>query len=189
MKKKSIALLVTVFLITGVIIAGTIAWLSDKTAPVVNTFTAGDINIELEETTGESYKMVPGHTITKDPVVTVNGGSEKSYLFVKLDESDNFDDFLTYAVADGWTALTGTDIPANVYYQVVDAATADQVFRVLNDDEVVVNDTVTKAMLDALTQETQPKLTVTAYASQLYKDNSTEFTPAEAWANVYPSSP
>ncbi len=186
MKKKTIALLVTIFLITGAIIAGTIAWLSDKTAPVVNTFTAGDINIELDEDTEGPYKMVPGYTIKKDPVVTVKGDSEKCYLFVELDESANFGSFMTYAVADGWTALSGTGIPANLYYRVVDASTTDQVFVVLKDNEVAVKEDVTKAMLDALTESTQPTLTVTAYASQFYKDNSTDFTPAEAWTNVSP---
>ena len=41
-------------------------------------------------------------------------------------------------------------------------------------------------MMDGLTTETLPKLTVTAYASQLYKSAGVEFTAAEAWANVTP---
>lgn len=33
-------------------------------------------------------------------------------------------------------------------------------------------------------ENNQPTLTITAYASQLYKNNTDTFTAAEAWANV-----
>lgn len=39
-------------------------------------------------------------------------------------------------------------------------------------------------MMNSLEQNTYPTLTVTAYASQLYKNNTQTFTAAEAWANV-----
>ena len=35
------------------VVGGSMAWLIDETAPVKNTFTYGDINIDLDETTGE----------------------------------------------------------------------------------------------------------------------------------------
>ena len=35
----------------------------------------------------------------------------------------------------------------------------------------------------------KPTLTITAYASQLHKNATTEFTAAEAWANVNPTNP
>lgn len=189
MKKKSIALLLAVVLALGAVTAGTLAWLTAKPDAVVNTFTTSDISITLDETLGgdnHEFKMVPGYTINKDPKVTVKAGSEKCYLFVKLEESSNFDTFLTYEIANRWTALTGVDGVSGVYYRVVDSATTDQVFDVLLNNQVTVKGTVTKGDMDGLnvTGATLPTLTVTAYASQYMKNNTDNFTAAEAWANL-----
>lgn len=174
--KKKVLSIVAVVLVLCCAIGGTLAWLTDKTGPVVNTFTVGDINIELTETT-TNYKMVPGNTITKDPKVTVKANSEACWLFVKVEESANFDNFMTYAMADGWTALPDV---AGVYYREVAATTAATDFSVLQGNSVSVKDTVTKADLNALTQNTFPTLTFTAYAVQ--KDNVN--SAADAWAKA-----
>lgn len=179
--KKTVALLVAVSMIVGCVIGGTLAWLTHSTGPVTNTFTTSDIEVTLEETTGDTYKMIPGYTITKDPKVTVTTGSEECYLFVKMEKSNNFDIFMTYEIAEGWTALDGI---AGVYYRVIETADMGKPYNILKDDQVAVEDTVTKAMMDGLTSETYPTLTVTAYASQLYKNNTETFTAAEAWENV-----
>lgn len=187
MKKKSFALLLAIAIVVVGVVAGTVAWLTDKTPSVTNTFTTSNIDIDLAETTGESYKMIPGCTIKKDPKVTVKQGSEACYLFVKLEKSTNFDTFMTYTVADGWTELTDVAGVAGVYYREVPAGTADASFDVLAGNKVTVKDDVTKAKMNALTQDnTYPTLTVTAYASQLYKNNTQKFTAAEAWANIAP---
>ena len=190
MKKKSLALVLALAMIVVCVVGGTLAWLIDKTDPVKNTFTYGDINIKLAETTGTSYKMIPGYTIAKDPKVTVLAGSEKCYLFVKVDKSANFDKFMTYDMAADWTQLkdtSGNDVNG-VFYRVVDASTADQEFGVLKDNQVTVRGDVTKGMLKALTETNQPTLTFTAYAVQLNKNNTTEFTAADAWAKVNPTT-
>ena len=191
MKKKTIALIVCLTLIIGCAVGGTIAWLTDKTATVTNTFTAGDVDIDLTETdvegdgtlTANSYKMVPGNTITKDPKVTVVAGSEACWLFVKVEKSANFDTFMTYTMADGWTALTGVD---GVYYREVNAetATAGAEYPVLAQNRVVVLDTVTKDLLNA-DDFVAPTLEFTAYACQ--KDNVS--TATDAWAKLNPVTP
>lgn len=56
-------------------------------------------------------------------------------------------------------------------------------FSVLKDDQVTVLGTVTKEMMAAV-ENNKPTLTITVYASQLYKNNTELFTAAEAWANV-----
>ena len=96
---KVIALVLTIVLTLGGVIGGTVAWLIATPDPVVNTFTYGDINIELDETdtglddddkdTTNQYEMMPGLEIAKDPTVTVKAGSEHNWLFVKLDKSEN----------------------------------------------------------------------------------------------------
>lgn len=171
--KKKVLSIVAVVLVLCCAIGGTLAWLTDKTDPVVNTFTVGDINIELTETT-TNYKMVPGNTISKDPKVTVKANSEACWLFVKVEKSTNFDQYLSYEMADGWTKLED-----GVYYREVSAITANADFTVLKDNQVQVLDTVTKTMLEAAKTDA-PTLTFTAYAVQ--KDNVA--SAADAWAKA-----
>lgn len=191
MKKKTLALFLALALVLGGVIGGTMAWLTDKTPGIVNTFTDSDIEITLTETGAEnnanSYKMVPGYTISKDPKVTVVKGSEKCYLFVKLEKSENFDSFLTYEIAAGWTQLTdaeGKNVDG-VYYRTVEASDTDQEFQVLANNQVTVKgEGVTKEMMNALTEQTYPKLTVTAYASQFNKTATESFDVNTAWTNI-----
>ncbi len=179
LRNRRIALTVCLMLaVMAVSVGGTIAWLTAQTAPVTNTFTAGDINITLAETTTD-YKMVPGNAIAKDPKVTVKGGSEACWLFVKVEKANDFDAFMTCSMADGWTALTGAD---GVYYREVPAAATDTSFDVLAGNQITVKTDVTKTQLNALTENTQPKLTFTAYAVQ--KDNIAD--AAAAWTKVNP---
>ena len=180
-KRRILALVLACVLCVCIGIGGTLAWLTATTTPVTNTFTTSDIEITLAESDNLDLKMVPGYTITKDPKATVVAGSEDCYLFVKLEKSTNFDDFMTYDIADGWTELPGVD---GVYYRTVLTAEMGTGFSVLKDDQVEVKNTVTKDHMKNLTQTTYPTLKVTAYASQLYKSASEKFDPAEAWDNV-----
>lgn len=177
MKKKTLALVLALTLLVAGVVGSTLAWLTDQTAEVKNTFTVGDINIGLTETTTD-YKMVPGNTIAKDPTVTVKANSEACWLFVKVTESTDLKDFITYAIAEGWTALPGVD---GVYYREVPATAADQPFSVLKGDAVTVNSDVTKEMLTAK-DFANPTLTFKAYAVQ--KDNVA--SASDAWAKVNP---
>ena len=194
MKKKTFVLLLALVLIAGAAVGGTLAWLTDTTDAVQNTFTTSNIEIELDESDNLDLKMIPGWTITKDPKVTVIAGSEKCYLFVKIEKSSNFDNFMTYTVAADWTPLNDTNNDGvaddGVYYRVVNASDADQEFAVLKDNQVSVLGTVTKADMEALkaANATLPTLTFTAYATQYMSSNEGNFTPADAWTNVQPTT-
>lgn len=190
MKKKTFVLLLALVLIAGAAVGGTLAWLTATTGEVTNTFTTSDIKITLAESENLKLQMVPGCTITKDPKVTVKAGSEKCYLFVKIEKSSNFDTFMTYTVAAGWTQLKDADendVPG-VYYRVIDTAEMGIAYSVLADDQVTVKGEVTKAMMNELTTATYPTLTFTAYASQYMKNNTAHFNAVEAWANVQPTT-
>lgn len=180
LRNRRIALTVCLMLVVmAASIGGTVAWLTAKTDPVVNTFTYGDINIALAETTGSDYKIIPGKDITKDPKVTVKANSEACWLFVKVAQSGTFvENKVTYAIADGWTKGDGTNIPSNVYYRSVDAVTADTDFAVLKDNQIVVKNTLTKEDIQNIT--TNPTLTFTAYAVQ--QDNIAD--AATAWSKI-----
>ena len=139
---KTLVALLSLVLLLGCSLGGTLAWLSDSTDPVINTFTVGDIKIELTETQRE-YKIVPGVDIAKDPKVTVEGGSEACWLFVKIEKSTNWPQELTYAVATGWEELEG-----GVYYRQVGASEKAQEFYVLagEGEGVYANGMVTVSM-------------------------------------------
>lgn len=176
--KKKLTTVLAIVLVVALSVAGTYAYLTAKTAQVKNTFTVGNVNIDLKETTTD-YKMIPGMTIAKDPKVTVKANSEDCWLFVKVEKSANFDSFLTYDMAADWTALEGVD---GVFYRPVEAGTADQVFTVLANNTVSVKSDVTKDMMDAIDNgtATNPTLTFTAYACQA--DGFT--SAAAAWDEV-----
>lgn len=190
-RNRRIAMTVALVLVVALVsVGGTIAWLTDQTNSVVNTFTVGDINITLTETWNTdkdgdgnndswSAKMVPGNTITKDPKVTVVEGSENCWLFVKVEKSSNLDTYIDYEMASGWTAL-GAAYPG-VYYYNADIAQGTPI-SVLKDNKVKVIEGVTKAQMEALKASgaTQPTLTFTAYACQ--KDNVA--TAEIAWAKI-----
>ena len=191
---KAFAAVLALVLVLGCALGGTVAWLVAKSDPVVNTFTYGDINIELTETKPESKqaKIIPGVDIEKDPKVTVKANSEACWLFVEVKEEGTFvANEVTYSIAEGWTKGDGTKIPANVYYRSVDAVTTDTDFYVLKGNEahkngvVIVRDTLTKADVNNINAgANQPKLTFTAYAVQ--KEGIA--TAAAAWEKVNPTS-
>lgn len=183
-RTRNVLLIVSMMLVVAMASVGvTVAWLTDTTQTITNTFTTSDITIELTETTGTSYKMVPGATITKNPVATVKAGSEACWLFVKLEKSANFDSFMEYEIAEGWTALSGVD---GVYYRAVGTSpaviAADQSYDVLLNDTVTVKSTVTKANMNALTSTTYPTLKVTAYAVQ--QEGFAADKIADAWTQA-----
>ena len=164
LRNRRIALTVCLMLVVMVAsIGGTVAWLTAKTDPVVNTFTTSDIKIKLEETK-TNFKMVPGCTIEKDPKVTVEAGSEACWLFVKVEKANDLDNYISYAMADGWTELTEG---SGIYWRSVTAteATSGVTYSVLAGDTVTVKDTVTKDMMETA-KTSQPTLKFTAYAVQ-----------------------
>ena len=186
MKARSKALLLALcaVLLVAVSVLGTMAYLTSKTQVITNTFTVGDINIELTETKPESKqaKIIPGVDIEKDPKVTVKKDSEACWLFVKVEQTGTFvKDKVTYSVMTGpddWTKGDGTNIPANVYYRAVDTVKNDTDFAVLKDNKIYVSEELSKSDIQSIT--TQPKLTFTAYAVQ--KEGID--TAAAAWEKV-----
>lgn len=109
MKTKSKILLLTLCAVALVAasVLGTLAYLT-STDTVTNTFTVGKVQIKLDEAKANadgtlvanadrvkanSYKLLPGHTYNKDPMVTVLKDSESSYIkmtvtFTKAAELD-----------------------------------------------------------------------------------------------------
>lgn len=184
---KAFVVMLALVLALGCAVGGTIAWLTAQTGEVKNTFTYGNIDITLTETVPENRqaKIIPGKDIPKDPKVTVKANSETCYLFVKVVEDGTFvANKVTYTIrADGWTKGDGTDIPADVYYREVPAATTDTAFYMLTGNTANPNGVVTvspELNKDEIATATNPTLTFTAYAIQ--KEG---FADAKAaWAKI-----
>ncbi len=183
--KKKIAILMAMVMLFGVTVGGTLAWLQAETQQVVNTFTVGDINIELKEhnydpttkqlltgtanevTSESDYKIIPGTNLPKDPFVRIKDGSEECWVFVKVIEDKWPASNVTYAIDDSWTALEDVE---NVYYQKVSSLVGGEEknveLNVLKDKVVIVSSELTKTQIEAIKNAGNPTLTFTAYAVQ-----------------------
>lgn len=187
--KKALAMLLSLVLVIGCVVGGTVAWLTAQDTPVVNKFSPSTIGVELKEHTYDAttdtltnkttdtgvtdYKMIPGWTIPKDPEAWITEDSKDAYLFVKIQESENFDDFMTYAIAEGWTLLTGvtgldeskteedeintaTNDTYVIYREVAAGASAAAMgdanaFHILKNDQItVIGEGITAEMMNAL---------------------------------------
>ena len=195
MKKKLMAVLALV-LVIAMSVAGTYAYLT-STDEVVNTFAVGNVQITLDEAKANpdgslaagddrvkanSYKLLPGHTYNKDPMVTVKAGSESSYVkmtvtFTKAAELDAIFDpngatltsiFNGYDSAN-WIYKGNTeDTTANTrtyefwYKETVAAPDADVALDALF-DSITVPGNITNTQLATIKGMT---ITVNAYAIQ-----------------------
>ncbi len=196
MKKRTAALLLTFVLIFGAAVGGTVAWLTAKTDDVVNTFTVGDINIDLREhklmtneETGKyyldensevqtnSYNFVPGDTLPKDPFVRVQAGSEACYLFIRVKEANNTVDgekIVNYTVDESvWAVVPDQE---GYWYCTISAGEAENGITksILKNNNVMVSKQVTKEMVGKMTDA--PTITFTAAAIQ--SENIDDLTTA-----------
>lgn len=119
MKKKILALCLVIALAATAVIGGTLAYFTD-TDDATNTFTVGNVDIELtepnwEKTGKEDAKEVyPGEALAKDPTVE-NVGANPCFVRVKVEGLDCLGDagMITYetgyvedALGEGWELRT-----------------------------------------------------------------------------------
>lgn len=195
-KSKLVIALMAGLLISTCAITGSVAWFTAND-DITNTFTVGKISMKLDESVlggigrtekdQSGYKIIPGATITKDPRVTINKGSEKCYVFVCVENG------LNQAIPDAtqinidktkWSKLPKT---SNIYQYVdadengviVDAQTAEQVLTEVFKTITIDGDKVTPANIDNLANK---NIGVRAYAHQ--SENVTQ-TSAERAAIAY----
>ena len=206
--KKIVALLLCAVLLIGASVAGTLAFLTSK-ATVTNSFTVGKVVLGedgkagLDEAkvdeygvavtpasrvTENTYKLIPGHTYTKDPTVHVGANSEACWLFVKVENGianieaatatgeDPYTKIAEQVTANGWTLVDGE---TNIYYKEA-AKTGD------TGADYIVFGNFRLATNAVVSDYASAKITVTAYAIQ--KDG---LTVDEAWTalkEAYPAN-
>ena len=103
-KSKAILMVVCAMLLVAASVMGTLAYLTSS-AYVTNTFSVGKVAITMDEADvddygnvllgddetplarvqANKYKLVPGHTYTKDPTIHVQAKSENCWVFVKIE--------------------------------------------------------------------------------------------------------
>lgn len=173
--KKILITLLAVVLLIGGTIGGTLAYLAAQTDEVVNTFTVGKIEIDLDETplVGGKWvgKVVPGGEQEKKPVVTVKAGSESCYVYVCVTVENNIKVTVNGAQVDAVTTDLNTTDWEEVgtsgnktvyrYKEIVNAASADVAKTVFN--KVSYSSEITETNIGTLANL---KITVDAYAHQ-----------------------
>lgn len=196
-KTKALLMSLCAVLLVAASVLGTMAYLTDS-KDVKNTFTVGNVAITMDETDvddstpnkerdqANSYKLLPGHTYTKDPIIHVDANSEDCYLFVKVDnqiaaiEANGNTTVAAQMEAKGWKAVEGKD---GIYVYV--GTTAAPVAVKANDnvtvfEQLVIAGTVNGDTLKAYENKT---ITVTAYAVQ--KDGFEGKTADQIWSTAF----
>lgn len=124
--KKRILTVALVVALLATCFGGTLAYLKDTDA-VKNTFTTGNVYIELDEAlvkkadngdlvadgttrvTEQTYKLFPGMEVTKDPTIHIEAGSEDAWIAAKITITGNLAELKI-----GDKALVGADGKLNV---------------------------------------------------------------------------
>lgn len=190
--KKTLLTLACALLLVMASVFGTLAYLVDTDNQVTNTFTFGSVAITLDEAdvddtdndgdkterdTENTYKLVPGAALDKDPTVHVSSTSEDAWLFVEVtnglaaieetDDATNKPTIETQMLAKGWKKLSTA---TNIWYKesVVKAGENHVVF-----DHVYIDDEQTD-----LSSYANSTIVIKAYAIQ----TDASFTnAASAW--------
>lgn len=201
---KVMSLVLAFVLVVGASVAGTLAWLTAQTPTVTNTFTSAELfsdngSFTLWEhkaedddgvytldnstkVTSNSYSILPGVNIPKNPTVDVDGLEEHAYLYIKV--TSTLPTGLTYTIdSANWTALSEYDgvyvySGSNAENNIIKATNAAQkTFEatILTDNQIVVADNYSGTSDDI-------KLSFDAYMVQATGNGD---SAAAAWANTY----
>lgn len=227
MKKKTLTIAIALVLVVALAVGATYAYLTAQTKAVTNTFTAGgavaanDLTLKehvatpnadgsykldtnyVEEGKGNSYVVLPGVNLPKDPTVKVTAANGPYYLFVEVTKGTGFDEVtvgegdaaktgkpLDYTIAANWDklSLTGKDVTREVYVYYVTGTDSSKTYiqnAATNDIPVLLNDRVTvnadNDIIATLTAESDANLTFQAYACQAAGFN----TPAAAFTACF----
>lgn len=189
---------------SGVAIQGTLAYLQDSTQTVRNVFTAGNVSFdenvglvehktdeygEVEDPNtytpdGNTYTLVPKHTYTKDPAITIEGGSEACYAFMVITNPiaaiEDAPTIASQMTAAGWARVTNANssIEGDVwaYGEVIPKSANDS--RIAGFSTFTIKESVTGEELAAYADK---QIDISAYAVQQDGFESAQ----EAWSATF----
>lgn len=234
MKKKTLTIAIALVLVVALAVGATYAYLTAQTKAVTNTFTAGGAvkqsDLELfehvanKEANGSytldtnkkadahengvynSYTVMPGVNLPKDPTVEVTKANGEYYLFVEVTKGSGFASVtvgegdnaktgapLSYAVDDAnWQrlTLTGNDAEREVYVYYVTGENAAKtyiqsapvsnvaVLKTIGDTQNTITVNADNDIVATLTSASASALTFNAYACQAagFDDAAAAFT-------------
>ena len=115
MKKRNLLLAALLLLVVGVV-GTTIAYFTD-TDEKTNTFTIGNVDIELKEENWDAdnaKNLMPGDKVAKDPVIENKSTTNPAYVFAKVvAPCVSGRPIFKYTVASGWTEMTAQTVACN----------------------------------------------------------------------------
>ena len=192
MKKKITAIFLCVALLATAIVGASLAYFTD-TDNQANTFTVGNVTITLDETDvdkygvaipdvprtdANEYRLIPGHSYTKDPIIHVDSLSEDCYLFVKVVNGiKNYEAATT--IADQMTAKDWKVVDADKGIYVYAQGTADKTAVAAGSNVTVFENFTIADNANITASGAALNVDVTAYAVQA--EGFAEKTPAQIW--------
>lgn len=196
--RRALLTLSLVLVVAFAAVGGTIAWLTAETESVTNTFAPAGVVIDLTETLNPdgtttdnendiadwNVQLIPGETYSKNPTVSVvrtegdvQGTDVDIYLFVKFEETEGAQNYLTYTSTltetNGWYKLESEE---DVWYREVLATEENLTWNLLQGNSVTVKDLTNETMA---TEEIELKYT--AYAIQSAGSDDAE----DAWDKLF----
>ena len=196
---KVLVLVLAVLLIVGASVGGTLAWLQAKTENVTNTFTSAELfdtpetdftvwehqatenadgtyTLGSEKVKANTYDILPGVNIPKDPTVDIVDLEENAYLYLKV--TGTLPTGMEYAIDDASWAVLDADEGLYYYKSMItasDDATTDLQVNILKGKQITVASTYS-GTADNIT------LSFEAYMVQATGNGA---NATEAWANTY----
>lgn len=128
--KKNKTFLAAIVLLLLFVVGGAVAYFTD-TDTKTNTFTIGNVDIDLEETAWDALTddndndipddaedMMPGESVTKDPVIRNLSTKNPAYVFAKVEvpcttivaPATTSEELFTYTINTGWAELTSAQV-------------------------------------------------------------------------------
>ncbi|MEG1819608.1 MAG: SipW-dependent-type signal peptide-containing protein [Oscillospiraceae bacterium] len=170
MKKKTVAIILAVVLVCVGAVGGTLAWLNDHKG-VENTFTVGDINIEIAQPKFDvnNAKLVPGTSILGDPTVTVKKDSEAAYALVMVENNLKANDKIIGEpnISADWIAVaTQGNKTIYKYNKTISSSKIDTVLTPVF-TEIRIDGSITAADMEGMEIVKSKTVVITAYAHQV----------------------
>lgn len=122
MKKKILTVAITIILVAALAVGGTIAYMTDRDE-ATNTFTVGNVDIQLNEVYTPNSQLMPGVEINKD-ITIENIGINSAYVWYTFAIPTELVPYLNvkYENASDWTApvlvKSGVKNADNIEYSV-----------------------------------------------------------------------
>lgn len=143
--------------------------------------------LTITETTGNSYKLIPGVNIRKDPVLNFGGSEAACFVFLKVDAtgwttsdginyvSDNGRVSWSFA-STGWSHFVHSVSGKTIYYRITEANTSLSDISLISGDTVTVSENLLNSELRAMETAYPDNLGISFSAYAVQANGFTGFT-------------